>query len=64
MHKNIADICQELQVMFASNIRDFVVGMLVPDGLIWVFQKQLISWDFYAQRSGVQRGVVLWARMS
>ncbi len=25
--------------------------LLVPDGLVWVFQKQLINWDFHAQPS-------------
>ncbi len=26
-------------------------GCLVPDGLVWVFQKLLIYWDFHAQPS-------------
>ncbi len=25
--------------------------LLVPDGLVWVFQKLLIYWDFHAQPS-------------
>ncbi len=29
--------------------------LLVPDGLVWVFKKLLIYWDFHAQPSGVYR---------
>ncbi len=40
-------------------LSDFELGLewlLVPDGLVWVFQKQLIYWDFHAQPSlGLQR---------
>ncbi len=35
-------------------LSDFELGLewlLVPDGLVWVFQKQLIYWDFHAQPS-------------
>ncbi len=28
-----------------------VEWLLVPDGLVWVFQKQLIYWDFHGQPS-------------
>ncbi len=28
-----------------------VEWLLVPDGLVWVFQKLLIYWDFHAQPS-------------
>ncbi len=35
-----------------GDLSDFEHGMLlVPDGLVWVFQKLLIYWDFHAQPS-------------
>ncbi len=42
--------------------------LLVPDRLIWVFQKLLIYWDFHAQPSlgfteNVQWAAVVWTKM-
>ncbi len=37
-----------------GDLSDFELGLewlLVPDGLVWVFQKLLIYWDFHAQPS-------------
>ncbi len=35
-----------------GDLSDFECGMLlVPDGLVWLFQKLLIYWDFHAQPS-------------